>query len=173
MCACVCIHVDAYIGNYITRVYVTTCTFNLYYFYAGVAVGTDLFCHTESPPLTDPNLWTFVFRYTLGQSSTVTGANKNILITTVCTIFAFIMGVISGLIAYRCVSALLKRKANLEPPSLNIEQSGNLKGIHYKKNVNIKAEASDIYDKVAPRGSRPGMPDVQLKLSDNVAYGQV
>ena len=87
------------------------------------------------------------------------------------------MGVISGLVTYHCVSALLKRKANLErqsAASLNIKQNGNLKGIHYKKNVNIAVEASDVrlYDKVIPQASRPGMLDVQLKLSDNVAYGQ-
>ena len=136
--------------------------------YAGVAVGTDLFCHAESPPLTDPTLWTFTSRDSLRQSNTVTGANENILITTVCTVLAFIVGVLSRLITYHCVSALLKRKANLERQ----RQSGNLKRIHYKKNVNIEAEASDVYDKVVPRASRPGMPDVQLKLSDNIAYGQ-
>ena len=117
-----------------------------------------------------------MFRDTPGQSNTVTGTNENILITTVCTVLAFIVGVISGLIANRCISALLKRKANLEPQSvasLNIEQSGNLKKIHYKKSMNVEAEASDVYDEVAPRGSRPRTPDVQLKLSDNVAYGQV
>ena len=74
-------------------------------FYAGVAVGTDLFCYAESPPLIDLTLWTFVFRDTPGQSNTVTGRNKSILITTVCTVLAFIVGVISGLIANRCVSA--------------------------------------------------------------------
>ena len=134
-------------------------------------MGTDLFCRAESPPLTDPNLWTFVFR-----DSQNTETNENILITTVCTVLAFIVGVISGLVTYHCVSALLKRKANLErqsAASLNIKQNGNLKRIHYKKNVNIEAVASDVYDKVIPRASRPGMPDVQLKLSDNVAYGQV
>ena len=114
--------------------------------------------------MTDPNLWTFAFR-----DSQNTETNENILITTVCTVLSFIMGVISGLITYHCVSALLKRKANLERQ----RQSGNLKGIHYKKNVNIEAEASDVYDKVIPRASRPGMLDVQLKLSENVAYGQV
>ena len=93
-------------------------------------------------------------------------------------VLAFIVGIISGLIAYHCISALFKRKANLERQSvasLNIEQSGSLQRIHYKKYENIEVEASDaiVYDEVVPRASRPGMPDVQLKLSDNVAYGQV
>ena len=100
---------------------VCVCMYNNYYtcvgdhmhiilFYAGVAVGTDLFCHTESPPLTDPTLWTFAFveqRDTQGQSDTQN--NNTILITTVCTVLAFIIGIISGLIAYHCVSTLLKR----------------------------------------------------------------
>ena len=110
-----------------------------------------------------------MFRDSQRQSTSNTETNKNILITTVCTVLAFIVGVLSGLITYHCVSALLKKKANLEQQ----RQSGNLRRIHYKKNVNIEAEASDVYDKVVPRASRPGIPDVQLKLSDNVAYGQV
>jgi hypothetical protein len=146
--------------------------------YAGIAVGTDLFCRTESPPLTDPTLWTFVFaeqRDTLGQSD----KEEGILITTVCTILAFILGVISGLIAYRCVSALPKRKADHKRQSAvppNIEQSGNLRRsrVHYKKSENnSKAEAiaSDAYDEVASHYSKPGMPGVQMKLNENVAYG--
>ena len=101
----------------------------LHVHYAGVAVGTDLFCRAESPPLTDPNLWTFVFRNTQGQSNTGTNELNSTLIATVCTaVLAFIVGVISGLIAYHCVSALFKRKANLgrqSAASLNIEQSGS------------------------------------------------
>ena len=147
--------------------------------YAGVAVGTDVFCYAKSPPLTDPTLWTFAFveqRDVQGQSDTRTQEN-NILITTVCTILAFIVGVISGLIAYHCVSVLLKRKADHErqsAASLNIEQSGNLKRIHYEKsNLNVEAEANDDYDEVVPQSSIPGMPDVQMSLNENVAYGQL
>jgi hypothetical protein len=142
--------------------------------YAGIAVGTDLFCRTESLPLTDPTLWTFVFaeqRDTLGQSD----KEEGILITTVCTILAFVLGVISGLIAYRCVSTLPKRKADHERQSavpLNIEQSGNLRRVHYKKTEsNIKVEAGDVYDEATPHYSKPAMPGVQMKLNENVAYG--
>ena len=152
-------------------------------FYAGVAVGTDSFCHAESPPLTDPTLWTFAFveqRDTQGQSDTHKQESNIILITTVCTVLAFIVGVISGLIAYHCVSVLLKRKADHEQQSaasLNIEQSGNLQRIHYENsNVNIETEATDDYDEIVPQdsqGSIPGMPDVQISLDKNVAYGQL
>ena len=151
-------------------------------FYAGVAVGTDSFCYAESPPLTDPTLWTFAFveqRDTQDQSD-IHKQEKNILITgTLCTILAFIVGVISGLIAYHCVSVLLKRprKADHERQSvasLNIEQSGNLQKTHYENsNVNIEAEASDIYDEIVPRGSIPGTSDMEMSLEENVAYGQL
>ena len=136
-------------------------------FYAGVAVGTDSFCHTESPPLTDPTLWTFAFveqRDTRGQSDTHKQESNIILITTVCTVLAFIIGVISGLIIYHCVSVLLKRKAERQSAaSLNIKQSDNL---NY---VNTEAEANELYDEIVPI---PGMPYVQMSLDDNVAYGQ-
>ena len=148
-------------------------------FYAGVAVGTDSFCHAESPPLTDPTLWTFAFveqRDTQDQSDTHK-QEKNILITgTLCTILAFIVGVISALIAYHCVSVLLKRprKADHERQSvasLNIKQSGKS---HYENsNVNIEAEESDIYDEIVPRASIPGTSDMEMSLDENVAYGQL
>jgi hypothetical protein len=146
--------------------------------YVGIAVGTELFCRTESPPLTDPTLWTFVLaeqRDTHGQSD----KEKGILITTVCTILAFVLGIISGLIAYRCVSAfIIKRKADHAgrqsevPLIMNIEQSGNFGRVHYKKSESsIEVEASDAYDEVASHYSKPGIPDVQMKLNENVAYG--
>jgi hypothetical protein len=57
-----------------------------------------------------------------------------------------------------------------DPP--NTEQSGNLRRVHYKKTENnIKMEASDAYDEVTPHYSKPGMPGVQMKLNENVAYG--
>ena len=149
------------------------------YNYAGVAVGTE-FCHVGSPPMTDPTLWTFVLakQTDTQEQSDVTprsgaGTKKeSIIITTVCTLLAFILGTICGLTAYHGVSALLKRKADHEQQStasLNTDKSG--KRVHYKSNATNR-EPSAVYDEVTPHYSKPGMPSMQMELNENVAYGQ-
>ena len=139
--------------------------------------------------MTDPTLWRFIIaeqRDTHEQSDTGdttlssgTGI-KDEIITAVCTIFAFILGVVCGLIAYHCAASLVKRKAaasqgskqqSTAAASLSTDKSGNVKRVHYKKSV--KADPSIIYDEVIPHYSRPGMHNVQVKVSENVAYGQL
>jgi hypothetical protein len=174
VCSCMCVYAcpEFYvISEHMVVIYNILCVC------VGIAVDTELFCRTESSALTDPTLWTFVLaeqRDTHGQSD----KEKGILITTVCTILAFVLGVFSGLIAYRCVSAfIIKRKADPgrqseAPLIMNIEQSGSFRRVHYNKSENsIKVEASDAYDEVVSHYSKPGMPDVQMKLNKNVAYG--
>ena len=103
-------------------------------------------------------------------------SGTGVIIITVCTLLAFITGVICGLIAYHCSSVLLKKKAaNLEQQSttsLNVEKSVDEKRVHYKKSTtNTKAdpEANVVYDEVSQ--PQPGAPNVQMKLNQNVAYG--
>ena len=141
--------------------------------------------------MTDPTLWRFILaeqRDTQEQSDTGnttlssgTGT-KDEIITAVCTIFAFILGVICGLIAYHCASSLVKRKAaasqgseqqSTAAASLSTDKSGNVKRVHYKKSVKADPEPSIVYDEVTPHYSRPGMHNVHVKVSENVAYGQL
>ena len=130
--------------------------------------------------MTDPTLWTFGLAEqtdTQEQSDTtpISGAGtkeESIIITTVCTLFALILGTICGLITYHCISALLKSKSHHEQQStasLNTEKSD--KRVHYKRGATNR-EPSAVYDKVAPHYSKPGIPNVQMELNENVAYGQ-
>ena len=134
--------------------------------------------------MTDPTLWTFVIAEPMDtheildiDTTPSTRARKeSIIITTVCTLLAFIFGIICGLIGYHCVSSLLnkrKLKANHEQQStaalLNIDK--RVKRVHYKKSA--KREASDVYDNVTPHYCEPGILNMQMKLNENVAYGQV
>ena len=148
--------------------------YNCLYNCAGVAVGTG-FCSAESPPLTDPTLWMFV----LAEQSDSQKNGTGIIITTVCTLLAFVTGVICGLITYHCASVLLKKKAanheQQSTASLNVKKSVDEKRVHYcdkKSATNIKAdpEANVVYDEVSQ--PQPGTPNVQMKLNQNVAYGQ-
>ena len=130
--------------------------------------------------MTDPTLWTLMLAeqtdtqeqsYTTPRSGTGT-KKESVIITTVRTLLAFILGTVCGLIAYHCASALLKRKADHEQQSrasLNTERSG--KRVHYKRGATNR-EPSAIYDEVIPHYSKPGMPYVQMELNENVAYGQ-
>ena len=127
--------------------------------YSGVDVGNE-FCNryaASSPPMTDPTLWTFA---TTGHNVTQGGgtgtqedslSNNSIIITTVCTVLAFIFGVICGLIAYCFVSVLwVERKAK-------------------------QKESSAVYDEVTPHHTycKPEISNVQMELNENVAYRQV
>ena len=103
---------------------------------------------------------------------------KDEIVTVICTILSFILGVICGLITYHCASSLLKRRAaaNREQQttvSLNIDESGNLKRVHYKKSVKADPEPSLVYDEVTPHYSRPGMHNMQMNVGENIAYGQL
>ena len=85
---------------------------------------------------------------------------EGIIIITVCTLLAFILGVICGLIAYRYISALLKKKADHvqeSAASVNTEKSG--KRLHYKKSVtnNVETSAAVVYDEII-HYSNPGIP---------------
>ena len=100
--------------------------------------------------------------------------NFTIIITlSVCTIFAFIFGVICGLITDRCVCALLKRKAKRQSTaSSNTERSG--KTAHFEKDLNENNEADAVYDEIIPHYCKPGIPGiVRMELNENVAYGHV
>ena len=101
--------------------------------------------------------------------------NSTIIITlSLCTIFAFIFGVICGLITDRCVCALLKRKAEqqISTASSNIERSG--KTAHFEKDLNESNEADAVYDEIIPHYCKPGIPGiVRMELNENVAYGHV
>ena len=101
-----------------------------------------------------PTLWTFataVHNVTQGGGTGTqedSMSNNSIVITTVCTVLAFIFGVICGLIAYCFVSVLWgKRKAK-------------------------QKESNVVYDEVTPH-CKPVISNVQMELNENVAYGQV
>ena len=121
----------------------------------------------------DPTLWTFV---TATRADTRAGSTNgtpamgedgysSIIITIVCTLLAFIFGIICGLIAYGCISALLKRKDQQQSTSLHIDSAHCNKG--------ASNEASAVYDEVAHRYCETGIPNVQMELNENVAYGHV
>ena len=132
--------------------------------YSGVDVGNE-FCNRyaeTSPvppdPVIDHTLWTLttaVHNVTLGsgtgtQEDSISDNNYSVIITTVCTVLAFILGIICGLIAYHFVSVLW----------------GKRKGKQKKSNA--------IYDEVTPHHNfKCGESNVQMELSENVAYGQV
>ena len=112
----------------------------------------------------DPTLWTFV---TATRTGSDTGAKEggSIIITIVCTLLAFVFGIICGLMAYGCISALLKRKAERQSTSLHIDNS------HYEKGASN--EASAVYDEIAHHHCGTRMPNVQMELNENMAYRQV
>ena len=186
------------------------CAFvQLYYHSAGVAVGIE-FCHAESPPLTDPTVWTFMtaehidtyttdfttveyttmhttdiettehtetlefeipeYTDTNGQISTtapnvntecktekseVTSAVclANSIIITVCTLLSltFLFGVICGLIAERCICALLKRKAK-QQSKVSLKQISERSDHtdHYEMDESGAETSADIYDEITP-----------------------
>ena len=121
----------------------------------------------------DPTLWTFTTAtLTDTQAGSGTGPAKgnggysSIIITIICTLFAFIFGIICGLVAYGCISALLKRKSQQQSTSLHIQDSA-----HYDKGASN--EASAVYDEVAHNYCETGIPNIRMELNENVAYGHV
>ena len=72
---------------------------------------------------------------------------SSIIITTVCTVLAFIFGIICGVIAYCCLSALRNRK-------------------------NEQSKASSIYDEVIDHRRQTGITNTLMELNRNVAYRQ-
>ena len=145
--------------------------------HVGIAVGAE-FCHAESPPMTDPILWTFATMAAKFDdiniqrgvpSSPGAGSQKDcITITTVCTLLIFIFGIITGLIAHHCISALIKRKGERqsEASSQQIVMSGTT--IHWERGGN--KETSGIYEEVNCESKRS---NIQLELKKNIAYGDV
>ena len=123
--------------------------------------------------MSDPTLWTFMtvhvaMEHTNTQESEAKKESSDcITITTICTIFVFILGIISGLITYHCVSALLKRKAERQnASSLRIEI--NNKTAHGERGGSM--EASGVYEVVNCESERPNL---QMELKKNIAYGDV
>ena len=114
-------------------------------FCTGVAVGTE-FCHAESLPIMDPTLWTF----TIVEHNIMDPQYNSIIITTSCTVLAFILGTTCGLVIGCC--CYLKRKRKEE-----------------------QRETSAIYDEVMDHhSSQARMPHSQMELTTNrnVAYGR-
>lgn len=137
-----------------------------YSLHTGVAIGTEL-CRVESSPMTDPTLWTFV---TTEHTNFQYGS---IMITTVCTLLAFILGITCGLIAYRCISVLLKRQQSTSLRHQIEEFQSNKKAHTSSKGTSIDSEANTVYDEVTHHYCKTGIPNVQLELKENVAYARV
>ena len=89
----------------------------------------------------------------------------NSVIITVCTLLSltFLFGVICGLIADRCVCALLKRKAKQQNKvSLQNERIDKTTH-HYEMGANEEASA-DIYDEITP-DCKPGIANTRMELN--------
>ena len=117
-------------------------------FCTGVAVGIE-FCHAESLPVTDPTLWTFM----IVESADPHMQYNSIIITTVCTVLAFILGIICGVIVYCSCHSALKNREN--------EQHNR--------------EENTIYDEIIDHhsGQRRDTPTVSMmEFNRNIAYGQ-
>ena len=90
----------------------------------------------------------------------------NSVIITVCTLLSltFLFGVICGLIADRCVCALLKRKAKQQSKvSLQIERSDKT-AHHYEMGANDREASADIYDEITPH-CKPGIANTRMELN--------
>ena len=120
--------------------------------------------------MTDPTLWTFMTvetTETLKSDTAPTEAKGCITIATVCTIFVFILGIISGLIAYHCISVLLKKKAKRQSTSSSLQIGISNRTSHYE--TGESKEASAVYEEVNCESERPNL---RMELKENIAYGQ-
>ena len=117
----------------------------------------------------DPTPWIFVTAIhtdTNIKAGSDTGEGS-IIITIVCTLLAFVFGILCGLVAYSCVSALLKRKVERQSISLHTDN------IHYEKGTSNEEEEGAVYDEVIHHYRETGIPNVQMDLNENVAYGHI
>ena len=145
-----------------------------YAHHTGIAVGSEN-CNTESPPLRDPTLWTFMIDATAIQDldrnmgmCKVKDLEKHaniITVTVVSTVLAFIFGVTCGLLMYCCFWAIIIKKAE--------QRKTSDKKMYPEEATHTVKEASAIYDEVTHHICEPGIPNAQMELDENIAYEQI
>ena len=101
------------------------------------------------------------------SASCSSARNNLIIITTICTLLAFIIGTVCGLIAHRSASVLL-RKWKADRHNVSVLNSGWT--VHNEKGILPSTDESCvIYDEITPHYSN----SPEIKQKENVAYEYV